>query len=255
MLIQMFSCSASDVLTVTVVPLGRAGVGFLDWDIKSKRLADRSASCPDRSFQGPGLYALCFDDRLIYIGSYLGKKKLGLFSGDAVKLRWWTHIGAITMRGSKVHVARRSLKALQGGNAPAGFLLTGLLGASDRDRLHKGAGNSSPLRRMRFADRHSAVFLNAAADPAEILGRFKFVYCRIDSNCESLDPGVLKKGILSAETSLIEHYAPSCNSRGVPLNKPAVEVHFTDVGRKVSDELGTQLGIRQFSSISSDASG
>jgi hypothetical protein len=237
MFLRPFSCRASDVLTVTVLPAGRAGVGFLDWDIKGKHQVDRLASVPDASFQGPGLYALCFDDKLIYIGSYLGKKKRGLFSGDVVQLRWWTHIGAITMRGSRVHVARKSLKALLGRNFPAGVLLSGLMGASDRDLLHKDNGNLSPLRRMRFAEFYSSIFLDAAADPVEILKRFQFVYCRIEPKCETLNPQDLKRGILSAETSLIERYSPSCNSRGLKLNRAAVEVNCVDVGQILTDEL------------------
>ncbi|MBI1252940.1 MAG: hypothetical protein GC196_01180 [Hyphomonas sp.] len=236
MFLRPFSCRASDVLTVTVLPAGRAGVGFLDWDIKGKRQVDRLASVPDASFQGPGLYALCFDDKLIYIGSYLGKKP-SLFSGDVVQLRWWTHIGAITMRGSRVHVAPKSLKALQASNSPAGVLLSGLLGASDSDLLHEDEGNLSPLRRMRFADCHSNVFLDAAADAVEILGRFKFVYCRIDPKYETLDPRDLRRSILSAETALIVRYSPSCNTKGVQLNKPAIEVNFADVEKILTDEL------------------
>jgi len=223
------------------MPAGRAGVGFLDWDIKDKRHVDRRASVPDASFQGPGLYALCFDDRLIYIGSYLGVRNHGLFTGDVVQSRWWTHIGAITMRGARVHVARKSLKALQDGNAPAGVLLSGLLGASDNELLHKDNGNLSPLRRMRFADCHSNVFLDATADPAKILGRFKFVYCRIDPKNETLDPQALRKSILSAETALIERYLPSCNSKGVQLNKPEIEVNFADVEKILTDELSRQI--------------
>jgi hypothetical protein len=238
MTLQTFHCVASDVLSVAVKPTGRAGVWFLNWSLKAISVKKRRASEAGASFQGPGLYGLCFDGYLVYVGSYLGVGKGGAFmSGDVVRSRWWTHIGAISGRGSRVSVAPGSLRGLEVDPGRAHPLVAGLLSMDDLPGLHRGSGNLAPERRLRFAARHASVFLDRNAVPEAVLGRFQYVYCRFDAMPHGLNPKSLRDAIERAERSLITRLAPVCNHTHVPDGQSAVEVPFQAVGGLLAAEL------------------
>jgi hypothetical protein len=216
---------ASDVLSVQVKDQGRAGVWFLNWDIGAKPLQQRAGLAGSEAFKGPGLYALCFDDRLIYVGSYLGAGKRGAYlTGDVATSRWWTHVGAITARGYRVHIAPGSLKGLVDELGSGHPMVAGFLDAKKPEILHKDQGDLSPRRRLRFAAAHTAVFFDPGADPSKALKRFTFVYTRFEKPPSDLGPRQWKEHIEAAERRLIQAYAPACNSKYVPLGKRPVEV-------------------------------
>jgi hypothetical protein len=231
MAIHTSSYPASDVLSVQVKDQGRAGVWFLNWDIGVKPLQERVGPAGSDAFKGPGLYALCFDDRLIYVGSYLGAGKGGAYlTGDVAVSRWWTHVGAITTRGSRVHIAPSSLKALASELGPSHPMVAGFLGAPHPEMLHKDQGDLSPLRRLRFAAAHGAVFFGRGAEPSKDLQRFTFVYTRFEKPPPGLGPRQWKERIEAAEQRLIEDYAPACNSKHVPAGRQPVEASCRQMG-------------------------
>ena len=221
--------NANDVLTISQTPTGRAGVWFLNWNISAKRMSQRHVPIPNE-YAGAGLYGLCFDERLIYIGSYLGEGSLpGVnFAGDVVSSRWWTHVGAITARGSSMHIARRSLIELSDLLDEGHELLDGFLG-SQREILHAENGNLSPLRRLIFAAKLSHVFLAPDVIPEQVLSRFTFVYVRFHDLPEGTDAIGLKDRIEAAEKSLISQFAPACNTTHVPNGAQSIHVSCADV--------------------------
>jgi hypothetical protein len=221
--------NACDILNISQMPTGRAGVWFLNWQISAKPMAQRQGSIPTE-FAGAGLYGLCFDGRLIYIGSYLGEGNLpGVhFSGDVVDSRWWTHVGAITARGSRLHIAPRSLINLSDLLDEGHALLSGFL-ASQRQILHTDDGNLSPLRRLVFAAELSHELLAPHVIPEHVLSRFTFVYVRYNDLPEGMNALDLKNHIEETEKSLIRQFAPVCNSRHVPPGAQSVLVACVDV--------------------------
>ena len=237
MTIALCQVIASDVLDVEVLGHGRAGVWFLNWALSTKPIAERKTQGIG-IFSGSGIYALCFDDSLIYIGSYLGDgKKIANFSGDVITSRWWTHIGAITARGSRVHIARKSLASLSQDLGVKHEMVAGFINASEPELLHMDNGDLSPLRRLKFAAQHSRDFLDTNADPAQILKRFTFVYARYEILPPNLSATILTTHIENAEIKLIERLAPSCNTKHVPRGKAAINVHLKGVAQLLQNEL------------------
>jgi len=217
--VESFAFNAKDVLSAAIQPQGRAGVWFLNWSVRPVPIEERPHQ--PNAFKGPGLYALSFQDQLIYIGSYLGAdKKAASVSGDVVAARWFAHIGSITARGDRVHVARGTLRKLRedvAANNPLQAIHKG-----DIERLTRDAGCLSPARRLLFAAKHSAVFLEKTSDPAEVLSMFRFEYCRFTSLAQGMDPSLLGARLVQAEKKLIKLFAPVCNSSGVPKGKDPI---------------------------------
>lgn len=220
LLIQTATYPANDVISVEVLPAGRAGVWFLNWHLSASPLKERIATEDSNGFKGPGLYGLCFNDRLIYVGSYLGTGRGGAsFSGDVVSARWWTHVGAITARSNRLHLSESSIKALVQDPGPEHPMVKGLLSATTPDLLHKDQGNLAPLRRLRFAAQQAQTFLDPAARPDEVLSRFSFVYAQVQPVHPQQDLRKLAERIVKAEQSLISDLAPSCNTAHIPAGK------------------------------------
>jgi hypothetical protein len=235
--IKVTEVNASDVLTIEALAHGRAGVHFLNWKLSSRPLSERN-NHSRATFVGSGLYALCFDNNLIYIGSFLGNEKgIANFSGDVVRSRWWTHIGAITARGNRVHIARTSLAALVLNPGVEHVMVDGFLQAVDPEKLHKDDGNLSPLRRLQFAARHVNDFFANNADPVQILKRFTYVYAQVHKIPMNLSGERLKICIEGAEQRLIQRLAPKCNTTHAPQGMPAIQVNLNEVAEILRGEL------------------
>jgi hypothetical protein len=228
---------ADQVLSIQVLPQGRAGVSFLNWKIDPLPLAHRPGS-DAKDFAGCGLYGICFDDQLIYIGSYLGTNRKGSnFEGDIVSQRWWTHIGAITSRGHKLHIAKSAIKILSDTLMENHPLVIGFRSSNDPKLLHKDNGNLGPIKRLLFAATKSQIFFNSNTDPQQVLRRFRFTYVRIYPTYTDLTSAAIKAHIEHAEKSLIKYLAPVCNTTHVPKAATAVHVPCQDVERLLSEAL------------------
>jgi hypothetical protein len=129
-----------------------------------------------------------------------------------------------------VHIAPGSLKSLTNELGPSHPMVAGFLGAKQPETLHKDQGDLSPLRRLRFAADHGAVFFDRGAAPSKVLRRFTFVYTRFEKPPTGLGPRQWKERIEAAEQRLIEDYAPACNSKHVPAGKPPVVVNCRQMG-------------------------
>lgn len=229
--------NATNLLTIQELPTGRAGVWFLNWRIKGKPINQRANSVAE-DFAGAGLYAICFDDYLIYVGSFLGNKKNSAnFSGDVVNSRWWTHVGAITSRGHRMHIAPSSLRELQASLGTNHPLIAGFQRAQPSETLHRGNGNLGPLRRLTFAASHSHEFLAPDVNPEKVLSRFKFVYVRHSQLPLRMNGHDLKIHIEAAERRLIQKLAPFCNTTHVPNGIAAVKVYTNNIEALFEKEL------------------
>ncbi len=109
-------------------------------------------------------------------------------------------------------------------------MVAGFLGAKQSEMLHKDQGDLSPLRRLRFAADHGAVFFDRVVDPSKVFRRFTFVYTRFEMSPPGLGPRQWKERIEAAEQRLIEDYATDCNSKHVPAVKQPVWVSCRQVG-------------------------
>lgn len=235
---NIIKVQSQEVLSVEVKPYGRAGVEFLNWSVRAKSINDRN-SCAN--FSGAGLYALCFDNKLIYIGSYLGAGKGGAFAtGDVVASRWWAHIASIVSRGNRLHIARASLSALMKNPGSAHPMVAGFENANDLQALHRDQGNLSTLRRLRFALEHSTEFIDEQVSPENLLKRFTFTYVRFNEKPPTLSPLAWKHRIEAAERRLINQVAPICNSKHVPYGKLSEKISCTKVANLLKTALSQQ---------------
>lgn len=238
--IDIQSHAATQVLEVELRPHGRAGVPFLDWRVTARLAAERSQ--PPSAFVGAGLYAVCFDKSLIYVGSYLGKSgrrggaKAAHFEGDVVSARWWQHFGSITGRAHCLSVGVRTLAALQSEVGASHPMIVALRGADGS--LHKDAGCLGARSRLRLAASHFAEF--NAATPEAVLSRFEYVYARVVGT-PAIDAALLARQITSAERSLVARLNPAVNGTGAQLDKPRVDVPCTGVGGQLAAALRDEL--------------
>jgi hypothetical protein len=198
------------ILRVGIAPTGKLGVGFLNWRVSPQPLRERGALAA--SFTGCGLYGVCFRGRLVYVGSYCGKKPLGArygayFTGDVARSRWWAHFGSLTARGHKVHVARRVLADLRDDLGDHPMLLAF---AKAGPAIHTDAGCLGAENRLRFAARHWIRFTSTPA--ARLLKQFSFLYVREDGSGIVALPINLERAIEAAETEAISAMQPEVNT-------------------------------------------
>lgn len=231
---------ANQILRVEVLPVGRANVPFLNWRISAKSEALRAA--PLDAFAGAGVYGVCFDGQLIYIGSFLGSGggkvdgvNAATFTGDIVKGRWWQHFGSITGRSHKLSVTPRTLKALAdefGADHPMiAALQLGMPG------LGTDAGCLGALERMRFAARHHDEFVCEQPEPAQLLSRFCYVYVRFDELPAEIDAHEFSRRVEDIEIRLIRTLHPEVNTAGRIEGQNPVVVNCTQAGEIILEAM------------------
>lgn len=241
-----------EVLNVEKKEPGYGGVWFLNWKFKPKPFKSRSVTDPG-AYMGIGLYALCFDEELIYIGSFLGSRKPLGNSGDVVTARWWTHLGSITARSYDFFLARRNFEAIRDRLAEGSELRNGLLGAADIELLFRPRGNLCPFRRLLFADARRDVFLDPDCRPEEVLKRFSFTYIRCDALAEEIEVKDGMKHIEEAEKLLIRKYAPACNTAHVPPGAAPVRLTEGELEGVLKSALKRSAEPTEMREVSSEA--
>lgn len=231
---------ASQILGVDVLTQGRANVPFLNWRVVAKAMRHRHA--PRDAFVGAGIYAICFDDHLIYIGSFLGSGgakvgglKAATFVGDVASGRWWQHFGSITARSHKLNVAPSTLDHLDEEFGPDHPIVVGFRAATPD--LSKDAGCLGARERLRFAAQHFAEFVGEQVEPAHVLSRFCYVYVRFDALPKGMDAYELSRWIEDTETRLIESLHPEVNTVGRIVGQEPVRVDCSQVPLKIVESL------------------
>lgn len=167
---------------------------------------------------GPGIYAICYDQQLIYIGKYLGLKE-NAFAGNVARLRWVQHLGSMTMRDRRVSLSKRSLDVLLDPNFAHRRhpLIGSLVHAFDHERvsgstkpfLQRDRGCLSTINRILFAIEHWPLF-SQALGPA--LGGFSFHYFQVEKPCSEIPVKELRSLISALEDRLVEAFRPRCNA-------------------------------------------
>lgn len=193
---------AGEVLQISLAT-HRLGVEFLDWRIT--RLRDALSE----DLVGAGLYGVCYQDKLVYVGKYLGTRG-DLFSGNIISNRWWAHFASLTMRGHRISVPRMTLaKLLNNPPTPLNPKLRELL-ANLPPEITKDSGCVASLNRILFASQHWGRF--GSSKPSAVLADFSFVYVRI-GKCSTRKSNIqLRNKISAAETEVIKILCPIANS-------------------------------------------
>lgn len=190
---------------------------------------------------GPGIYAVCYDQQLIYIGKYLGQKNY-TFAGNIARLRWVQHLGSMTMRDRRVSLSKRSLDVLLNRDFlhRHNALIRSLAYAFDNDRassstkpfLQRDRGCLSTVNRVLFALEHWPLF-SQSEGPA--LGRFSFHYFRVGKPSIELPAQTLRTWISTLEDRLVEAFRPPCNA----IIAPGTSLYWKRP--QVLDALGSEL--------------
>lgn len=152
---------------------------------------------------GAGIYTICFDETLLYIGKFQGKKDIP-FGGNVVRERWVRHMGTLTLRGRPVSMPGQSINRLANFDChhPA---VVGILGA-DRNVMSKGRGCVSSFNRALFAMQHWDTFSRL---DQQALGRFQFLYAQVQPSAVSED--WIRKAVSDLEHDLVARLQPPCN--------------------------------------------
>ncbi|UEM18461.1 hypothetical protein JL100_015170 [Skermanella mucosa] len=159
------------------------------------------------SFAGPGIYALFFDEGLIYIGKYRGRKN-NPFSGDVSRFRWDKHLGTFTMRGRNVSlpptVLERVLATFSGD-------LIDQIGRGAPETIERDRGMVAGFKRVRFALENWQAFSRL---DKETLARFTAVYVRVlpSPDLSAGNTEEIRAAVSAAETTLIREFLPVCNN-------------------------------------------
>jgi len=171
---------------------------------------------------GPGIYAICFEKKLIYIGKYLGEKK-NPFAGNVAHLRWVQHLGSMTMRDRRVSLSNRTLQSLLklSPSLRAHPLLNSLLiafsqesePASKKPFLQRDRGCLSTFNRIIFALEHWAEF---CSDDGPNTTPFTFHYFRLLQPETNHSTETIRFLISSIEDEIVLKFRPRCNAVIMP---------------------------------------
>lgn len=199
-MIEHFEFSAAELFSIEPA---HAVPGNPAWANLRFRLTLRDKA----ALTGAGIYAAFFDDQLIYIGKYLGKRQFP-FQGNIALARWDKHIGTLTLRGRALSFAEKSCHRILA--LPDHPVVTALKGASAKTLL-RDRGMLSTYNRCRFAIQHWNAFqhLNEVT-----LARFSFVYVRLErQHAETRwQTTTIRERINDVEDQLVDSLQPRCNA-------------------------------------------
>lgn len=193
---------AGDVLQIKPVTPKR-GVECLDWRITylNSGLA--------KDLVGAGLYGVCYQDKLVYVGKYLGRGN-DPFSGNVVSTRWWAHFASLTMRGHRISIPQMTrARLLNNPPIPLNSKLRKLLSTAPLG-IAKDAGCGASLNRILFASKHWGRF--GSGKPNTVLGDFSFVYVRIRKGSTKKSIVQLRQKISEAEADVIAQLCLMANN-------------------------------------------
>ena len=198
---------------------------------------------------GPGVYAICYERRLIYIGKYLGQKR-NPFAGNIARLRWVQHLGSMTMRDRRVSLSKRALDKLLHPDFSNRHdaLIESLAHAfenknadgSTKPFLYRDRGCVSTLNRVLFALEHWPSFSQA---DGPLLEGFSFHYFRVEKETSELPTENLRTLVSTLEDHLVEAFRPACNGiidpgTALPFSWPQV---LDDLHEKIKRFLSAKV--------------
>lgn len=197
--VQTIKFHADEIISVErKVPLQNA-LPFADTIFK------RKAKHP--GFGGAGLYAAYFDDQLIYIGKFMGRKD-NWTGGNVVEARWSKHIGTFTMRARDFGLSARAFAEISRyieiteSGVPA-ELFEGFRSAK-KEVLCRETGCMSTFSRF-----HVALNIWQVTKGEVDLGRFAFIYSKLDGDLSTQPVRAL---VSNAETDVLSRLHPPGNT-------------------------------------------
>lgn len=210
--IMEYKFTCLDLLAIEKSIEPKAGINVLNWGFKPIPLHKRPINNPS-AYAGCGVYGVFFKNELAYIGSYLGSKKnKNFFHGDIVADRWWTHIGSMTMRSDRLHIARSTLSKIKSLIDKNNKVYKYFSNITQGSEVFVDTGNLAPFKRVLFASVHDEIFLELDAAPADILKLFSFKYIKFDKIPANYSNEELISLIHKIEKNLILKFSPICNS-------------------------------------------
>ena len=198
---------------------------------------------------GPGIYAICYKQELIYLGKYLGQRK-NPFAGNVARLRWVQHLGSMTMRDRRVSLSKSSLDFLLSREFSHSNheLIQSLASVFETDRspsaikpfLQRDRGCFSTVNRVLFALKNWPEFSNPEGPD---LSQFSFHYFRIVQPTSEPNVESLRTLISSTEDCLVEAFRPTCNATIAQVSAHDNEnAHILDnLGDKLRDLLSANV--------------
>lgn len=156
---------------------------------------------------GPGVYACFFEERLIYVGEFLGMRNAP-FAGNICTARWDKHMGTLSLRGRAVSFSKSPFtKILLLSDSP----LVQDLRVSSFDTVTRARGMVSSYERFSFAQRH---WDEMALLGPDTLKKFSFAYVRLRGNTQELkefSAEQIRYAVSASEATIIDKLQPICN--------------------------------------------
>lgn len=164
----------------------------------------------------PGVYAIFFDNKLLYLGKYQGTSK-DAFGGCVNRERWCKHLATITLRGKKVSCKPSTLQKVKNEpNLKNAFYDS--LGEFDEDVFVGDRGCITVLPRIQFAINNWKEFENMTSQD---LARFKFHYISFE-NKKATSTAEYREVITDLEEKFIEKFHPLLNVKGKDPSKTKI---------------------------------
>jgi hypothetical protein len=177
--------------------LPKGDVSFLNWKINAIPVA------PLEDFTGPGLYGICYDRKLVYIGKFRNPVK------NIIQVRWWAHFGTVTLRGHKVAIKPKikSFLLSQYGSVLHPELRAGLASMSTKE-----SGCMTSLNRVLWANANWVRF--SSAMPDDLLEFFEYFYVRVPHEHTAFASSIdhLRAAVSKAEDEAKEQLRPIVNN-------------------------------------------
>jgi hypothetical protein len=164
----------------------------------------------------PGIYAIFFEDLLLYIGKYQGKSK-DPFGGCVNRNRWCKHLATITLRGKKVSCKRATLTRIKSDKNFKNKFYE-IFGEFDENVFIGDRGCITVEPRIKFALDKWSIFEKLTSHD---LSRFKFHYISLQHDKE-IDTEKYRKAISDLEEKFIGYFHPLLNVKGKDSSKTKI---------------------------------
>jgi hypothetical protein len=169
------------------------------------RFAASALAKGNPELSGCGLYCLGLDDRLIYVGEFLGEGD-DPFAGNVCEQRWVKHSASVTVRGTGVGSGPRALANAISRRPGCGLLE--ILNQHPDGYIDKD-GFVASENRLVFASVYREIFGDASQH--DILGRLTFRYVRVERPDDLGDAHHVWAAVTAAQNKAIEDLKPLIN--------------------------------------------
>lgn len=210
----------------------------------------------DPDLAGGGIYACFWDDRLVYIGSFVGPEANPY--GGQVADRIYKHVIGFTLRARNLSFSAAPLRAII---ANLDHEIARDLETAQRNGAWLERGSiKATYNKARFAALHWNELRDAS--PETLLDRFTFAYRRIVPPPQSESKHAVKEGrVKPLEKTLIRRFEPICNTEfrigpdGTPAALEEVRDVFESVFAKASPPSLATTEVSPFGAQTSEALG